>query len=117
MFLKTSYGFLNKMKRFCFILMVLASCHINSIAGEIDDYFAQYRQTGQSDYTVEKKILSEFNVEKLTEALLPYYSDTLSAVKAKAYYLTYKKGIDAPEAEREIVVNRLVKGFLIQIAV
>jgi len=99
------------MKKFCFILLVLANCHINMIAGEIDDYFARYRQTGQSDYMAEGKILSELNVKKLTEALLPYYTDTLSNVRAKAYYLTYKKGIDAPDAEREIAVNRLVKGI------
>ena len=99
------------MRKICFILLLLAGIHINSVASEIDDYFAKYRQTGVSDYTAEGKILSKFNVEKLTDALQTYYADTLPAVRSKAYYLTYRKGNDAAGSEREIAVNRLAKGI------
>ncbi|MDR0231208.1 MAG: hypothetical protein LBI82_03720 [Dysgonamonadaceae bacterium] len=99
------------MKKTYFILFILISCNINIIASEINDYFAKYRQTNKSDYAIEGKILSKYDTEKLTEALQPYYTDTLLIIRQQAYYLTYRKGNNAPSAERKTAVNRLVKGI------
>ena len=61
------------MKKIYFILLVLISCNINSIASETGDSSLVARQ--------------------------------------QAYYLIYKKGNNAPAAERKIAVNRLAKGI------
>ena len=106
------FMFLNKkINKICLILLLFTSCHINIIAGDIDNYFAQCRQTGRSDYTIENKILSKYGTEKLTKTLQPYYTDTLLIVRQQAYYLTYRKGNNASALERKIAVSRLVKGI------
>jgi hypothetical protein len=98
-----------------FHYLVLFICFVcggslNAYAGEVQDYLMHYKQTGMADYAQETKILSDYSLEKLISELDVFYSDTLPAVRQKAYYLTYKKG-QSPSVNRTMAVERLVKGL------
>ncbi|MDR1583612.1 MAG: hypothetical protein LBS55_10230, partial [Prevotellaceae bacterium] len=81
---------------------------LNSTAGEVQNYFAQYRQTMVADHAREAQLLSAYDLVKLLEELGPFFSDTLPAVRQKACYLTYKKG-QSLSVNRTVAVERLVK--------
>jgi hypothetical protein len=83
---------------------------LDSAAGEVYNYFAQYRQAMTTDYAREAQLLSGYNLEKLLEELSPFFSDSLPAVRQKAYYLTYKKA-QRPSVNRAVAVERLVNGL------
>jgi hypothetical protein len=95
-----------------FLLLLLGfSGSQDATAGEVTDYLVQYRQHAIADYARETKIISGYSLKKLIEELQPFYSDTLSIARQKAYYLTYKKGLQTPSGEQALAVTRLVEGL------
>jgi hypothetical protein len=92
------------------LICFIGGCSLNVAAGEAQDYLMYYKQAGIADYAQEAKILSGYNLEQLINELDLFYSDTLPAVRQKAYYLTYKKGLSA-SVNRAMAIERLVKGL------
>ncbi len=78
-------------------------------ANDIDNYFQEYKTTGKSDYKTEQEIIRTNKLDKLISQLTPYYTDSLTIIRQKAYYLTYKKGISGTE-KNEAAVLKLLEG-------
>ena len=51
------------------------------------------------------------NINIIASEINGSFNDTSLVVRQQAYYLTYRKGINAPAAERKAAVNRLVQGL------
>jgi hypothetical protein len=79
-------------------------------AGDVDRYMQGYAQTRTSDFKLEKEILGATRPEKLIRELGKYYSDTLSFVRQKAYYLTYKKGLHQKTNSPGSAIHKLLDG-------
>ena len=79
-------------------------------AGELSDYLMQYRNTGTPDYKAEMQLLDEYKLKKLIKELKPFYLDSMDNIRQKAFYLTYKKGIQSDATNRSLAVAELVKG-------
>ena len=94
-------------------LIIILCCftgHNILCANDINEYFLNYRLTGKTDFQTEKNILESNNIKKLVKELSPYYSDSIEKIRIKAYYLTYKKGIQEQTSDSKIAVACLMKG-------
>jgi hypothetical protein len=100
------------MQKTIYIFAILFFIENNAaVAGSIASYVDRYRQHGMSEYEVEMRLLSGYDFEKIVTDLNTFYSDTLSAVREKAYYFTYKKGLQGNSTHRRTAVNILVSGL------
>ncbi len=93
-------------------ILILLSFYfvIGSYAGEIEIYFQEYVKANKSNYNKEKQIVERYNQKDLTDKLTPFYNDSLIKIRQKAYYLTYKKGIQTENTNKSFAVNVLLKG-------
>jgi hypothetical protein len=91
------------------MLLGLQPVNARPFADDIVIYFETLRQSKPADYHKEKAILETYTVEQLTESLLPFYTDSLVSIRQKAYYLTYKKGLQTVNG-KTIAVRSLLKG-------
>ena len=69
-----------------------------------------FRQHGAADYAVENSVLEGVSLRQCAAELQPYCADTLLAVRQKAYYLMYKKGMATTE-NRNDAVQLLLRGL------
>ncbi len=91
-------------------LVILLGTGVCVQGSEIGNYFAAYRQNGVSDYRVESKIVATYSLDKLLSELAPFYTDTLPVIRQKAFYLTYKKGMENATG-KQAAASRLVQGI------
>jgi hypothetical protein len=96
-------------KKILLPFLLLCSCSLT--AGELADYLNRYRQSGIADHATELAILSRHTFEQLTAELNAFYADSTSALRDKAFYLTYRKGLDGTPAQRMAAVERLSAGI------
>ena len=89
-----------------FILLVTSP---KIYANDVASYLQEYGRTGVSNYSVEQDITKNNGLEGLLKKLNTFYSDTLTRVRQKAYYLTYKKAAQSP-ANRKLATNILLNG-------
>ncbi|GHT16876.1 hypothetical protein AGMMS4956_20030 [Bacteroidia bacterium] len=78
-------------------------------ASEVSAYFSALR-SGQLNYKQEQQILT-YSVEQLTEQLAAYYTDSVVSIRQKAYYLTYKKGLQSAHQSRTMAVTHLLRAI------
>ncbi len=95
--------------RFKLIMLTIFACNI-LCAQEVKNYINIYKSIGVSDYSKEKYIISKYRFSSIKKELKPYLKDTTTAVRQKAYYLLYKKGIVLRSDEKNEVVNILIEG-------
>ncbi|SDC58018.1 hypothetical protein, partial [Williamwhitmania taraxaci] len=89
------------------IILLVAAPRI--YANDVASYLQEYGRTGVSNYSTEQAIIRDSDLENLLNKLSPFYGDTLTRIRQKAYYLTYKKAIQSNE-NRTLAVNRLLNG-------
>lgn len=89
-----------------FILLVTSP---KIYANDVANYLKEYGRTGVSNYSVEQEISKNNDFDGLLKKLNPFYSDTLTSVRQKAYYLTYKKALLSP-GDRAAAAKVLLKG-------
>lgn len=93
-----------------FIAIILfLSAFQNPYSNDVADYLQKYRKTGESNYSIEQRIISNNDLSKLLDKLSPFYSDTLVRVRQKAYYLTYKRAL-LSNSDKKMAVNTLLNG-------
>ena len=94
-----------------FTLLGIASSHAQPPTPTLSTYLSAIRQHQRPAAPVSLWQNSEQHSEVLT-ALSPYYSDTLTTVRAQAYFLTKQVGIRSQdEALRQQAVRQLVNGL------
>ncbi len=91
---------------FFFILMVAFP---RIYADDVVNYLQEYGRTGVSNYSIEQGIIRNSDLESLLKRLNPFYGDTLSRIRQKAYYLTYKKAIQS-KGDRAMATYILLNG-------
>ncbi len=84
---------------------------IGSISNDIDSYFQNYRKGLVASYNAEQIIIHNNNLESLIEKLTPYYNDSVTPIRQKAYYLTFKKSMQA-DANKQLAVSTLLSGCI-----
>jgi hypothetical protein len=97
------------MKQKLLTITLLVAC-LSAFAGDVEQYFAQYR-AGKSDFALQEKILSDNGAAQLVAALQPFYADSTALVRSRAYYLTCLKGRNATSDDSNIVVTALAQGI------
>lgn len=80
------------------------------LADEISDYMNKYKSSGELDYKIEKLIIEEYSFQKLKDKLTPFFNDSITVVRQKAYYFTYKKGLISETKIQQKVVVILLNG-------
>lgn len=93
------------------ILIWLFLGSLTAKSTQVEDYIEEFRTTGVSDFHLEKTIVSACKSDLLIDNLRPYYRDSLTTIRRKAYYLTYKKGIHPDTKNRKKLVNKLTDGI------
>ncbi|MDR1864159.1 MAG: hypothetical protein LBR08_01165 [Bacteroidales bacterium] len=91
----------------CFLLLFVAWKPVYP-ADEPSNYFETLRLSNKSDYAAEQSILKSHTIEQLTAKILSYYTDTATIIRQKAYYLTYKKGLQSAHSGRTVAVRHLL---------
>ncbi len=79
-------------------------------ADGISDYMNKYKSSGKTDYKKEQELIKQYSYQKLVNELSPFFSDSVTAVKRKAYYLTYKKGFTSSPKIKQKAVLKLLTG-------
>ncbi|MDR3094105.1 MAG: hypothetical protein LBU62_05635 [Bacteroidales bacterium] len=77
-------------------------------ADETISYFENLRLSRLSDHAVEQSILKKHTIEQLAKKISHYYTDTLTVIRQKAFYLTYKKGLQSAHSGRTVAVRHLL---------
>lgn len=100
---KTSY-----MPRYLIFLLCIAP-GLN--AQDVGTYLKNYATSQTADLNTEKEIIENAKPKALLKALAPFYSDSLSHVRQKAYYLTYKNATSPGGKNRAQASTRLIEGL------
>ncbi|NOQ25701.1 MAG: hypothetical protein GQ564_10110 [Bacteroidales bacterium] len=69
-----------------------------------------FKSSGKSDYKTEKQIIEKFSYLELIEKLTPFYADSTTVVRQKAYQFTYRKGLTSEANTQKKVVLKLLAG-------
>jgi len=94
--------------RFLLILTFLIA--INDVyADDVTNYLEKYAKTKVSDYNQEQIIINNNQLGTLIKKLTPFYKDTISGIRQKAYYLTYKKASRSDELHAS-AISILING-------
>lgn len=96
------------MKKLYITLAILVFSWVAS--AQISDYMLQYRQTGRDDFSKETQLLKSYGMQELIGSLSVFYSDSLLNIRHKAYYLTYKHGLNTNSEHQPMAVSQLLKG-------
>ncbi|MDR0712786.1 MAG: hypothetical protein LBF89_00765 [Bacteroidales bacterium] len=91
----------------CVLLLFVAWSPAYAV-DETINYFESLRMSNKSDYVIEQSILKNHTIEQLTDKISPYFADTLVIIRQKAYYLTYKKGLQSARSGRTVAVTHLL---------
>jgi hypothetical protein len=98
------------MKRKITITAAVFFICFEGFAGDVEQYFAQFR-AGRADWVLQEKILSANSAVQLVASLQPYYTDSAANVRSQAYYMTYRKGVRSISADGSLTVGALSKGL------
>jgi len=79
-------------------------------ANAISNYFEQFRNTGNADYSARIRIIQNHSTADLLNALEKYYTDSVVSIRRQAYHLIYSKGLQDTD-NAQLVVVRLAKGL------
>ena len=104
-------------KKLTISLFIMVSAHVinaqnnSSVEKLLNDYMNIVRKEVYSP-SPEKELYNEENAESLLKLLGAYYNDSLTKVRLKAYYLTYKSVFKSTDLElRNKAVYNLVQGL------
>jgi hypothetical protein len=78
-------------------------------ASDVTDYMLEFAKTKISNYSREQNIINNNDFETLIKILTPFYKDTISNVRQKAYYLVFKKTSRSSEHHAS-AINILLSG-------
>ena len=93
---------------FCILSMVAVSqIHVKQ---DLDNYM-QHSRTAKYTNMPDKRMYSKENAPELLQQVSKYYSDTLANIRSKAYYFTYKAGLNTTKDNRIVAVNMLSKAL------
>lgn len=93
-----------------FLLKLIFLIAINDVyADDVTNYLEKYVDTNVSDYNQEQVIINNNELGTLIKKLTPFYKDTISFIRQKAYYLTYKKASRSYD-QRALAISILIDG-------
>ena len=93
----------------CIFLMLLISSKLLT-AQSITDYVSEYRISEASNMKLEGELLANTDLGSLLNELTPYFTDSMTVIRRKAYYLSYKKAKKESILNQVPAVNQLVIG-------